>query len=140
MKPFLGLILIPLCQIPGRVSIHRCSTIQECMDVAASSRFRAVVESMYELTLNPSETNDSVSMDLTLPQVGNVCDTTFSVTFQNVLLKFWKDLMLVATVFKLNQQMIMMKPAAMMKNLRVKSSLSTSTATVKMKICITTKV
>jgi hypothetical protein len=47
------------------------------MDVAASSRFRAVVESMYELTLNPNDANDSVSMDLTSPQVGNVCDNTF---------------------------------------------------------------
>ena len=59
-------------------SICRCTIIQERMDVAASSRFRAVVESMYDLTLNPSEYNDSVSMELTLPQVGNVCDTTFS--------------------------------------------------------------
>jgi len=49
------------------------------MDVAASTRFRADVESMYDLSLNPtSDNNDSVSMDLTLPQVGNVCDTTFS--------------------------------------------------------------
>ena len=48
------------------------------MDVAASSRFRAVVESMYELTLNPNDANDSVSMELTLPQVGNVYDTIFS--------------------------------------------------------------
>ena len=62
-----------------RDSIRRCTTIQERMDVAASSRFRAVVESMYDLSLNPpSDTNDSVSMELTLPQVGNVCDTTFS--------------------------------------------------------------
>ena len=61
-----------------RDSIRRCTTIQERMDVAASSRFRAVVESMYDLTLNPSDPNDSVSMELTLPQVGNVCDTTFS--------------------------------------------------------------
>ena len=48
------------------------------MDVAASSRFCAVVESMYDLTLNPSDPNDSVSMELTLPHVGNVCNTTFS--------------------------------------------------------------
>ena len=33
---------------------------------------------MYDLTVNPSDTNDSVSMEMTLPQVGNVCDTTFS--------------------------------------------------------------
>ena len=47
--------------------------------MAASTRFRADVESMYDLSLNPtSDNNDSVSMDLTLPQVGNVCDTTFS--------------------------------------------------------------
>ena len=61
-----------------RDSKSRCTTIQERMDVAASSRFRAVVESMYELTLNPSDTNVSVSMELTLSQVGDVCDTTFS--------------------------------------------------------------
>ena len=39
-----------------RDSIRRCTTIQERMDVAASSRFRAVVEFIYDLTLNPSET------------------------------------------------------------------------------------
>ena len=61
-----------------RDSIRRCTTIQERMDVAASSRFRAVVESMYDLTLNPSDTNDSVSMEWILSQIGNVCDTTFS--------------------------------------------------------------
>ena len=33
-----------------RDSICRCTTIQERMDVAASSRFCAVVESMYDLT------------------------------------------------------------------------------------------
>jgi len=70
----------------------------------------------------------------------SVTPLSVAVTFHNVLLKFWKDLMLAAAVFKLNQQMIMMKPVAMMKNLREKSSLSTSTATVKMKICNTTKV
>jgi hypothetical protein len=48
------------------------------MDMAASCRFCAVVESMYDLTLNPSAPNDSVSMDLTWPQIGNVYDTTFS--------------------------------------------------------------
>ena len=32
--------------------IHGCTTIQERMDVAASSRFRAVVESMHDLSLN----------------------------------------------------------------------------------------
>jgi hypothetical protein len=48
------------------------------MDVAASSRFLAVVESMFDLTLNPSDPNDSVSMELPLPQDGNLCDTTFT--------------------------------------------------------------
>jgi len=61
-----------------RDSTRRCTTIQERMDVAARIIFRAVVESLYDLTLNPSDPNDSVSMDLTLSQVGNVCDTTFS--------------------------------------------------------------
>ena len=77
-----------------RESIRRCTTIvQERMDVAAtSSRFRAVVESMYDLTLNPSDPNDSVTMNLTLSLVGkNVCDTTnfsgcdFSQRFAQIL-------------------------------------------------------
>ena len=126
-----------------RDSICRCTTIQERMDVAASSRFRAVVESMYDLTLNPSDPNDSVSMELTLPQVGNVCDTTFSgCDFSQCFAEILEG----PDVCKLNQQMIMRKPvtmisaAAMIKNLREKSSLLTSTATVKMKFCITTKI
>ena len=127
-----------------RDSIRRCTAIQECMDVAASSRFCAVVESMYDLTLNPSDPNDSVSMELTLPQVGNVCDTTFSgCDFSQRFAEILEGPD-VSKVFKLNQEMIMRKPvtmisaAAMMKNLREKSSLSTSTATVKMNFCTTT--
>ena len=73
-----GIDFDPIMPDTSRDSICRCTTIQECMDVAASSRFRAVMESMYDLTLNPSDTNDSVSMELILSQIGNVCDTTFS--------------------------------------------------------------
>ena len=68
----------------------------------------------------------------------SVTPLSVAVTIHNLLLKFWKNLML-ATVFKLNQQMIMRKTvtmisaAAMMKKLREKSSLSTSTDIVKMK-------
>ena len=76
----------------------------------------------------------------------SVTPLSVAVTFHNVLLlNLWKDLML-ATMFKINQQMIsnMRKPvtmisaAAMMKGPREKSILSTSTATVKMKFIITT--
>ncbi len=45
-----------------RDSKSRCTTIQERMDVAASSRFRAVVKSMYDLSFNPSDTNDALCL------------------------------------------------------------------------------
>jgi hypothetical protein len=129
-------------------SIRRCTTIQERMDVVASSRFRAVVKSMYDLTLNPSDTNDSVSMELTLPQVGNVCDTTFSgCDFSQRFAEILEgpdvsNSVQAQSTNDYEKPVTTISAAAMMKNLREKrSSLSTSTATaVKMNICITTKV
>ena len=50
-----GIDFDPIMPDTSRDSICRCTTIQERMDVAASSRFRAAVESMYDLTLNPSD-------------------------------------------------------------------------------------